>query len=66
MLSYSPRQIVRGLAQRALMPLIFSDLAVNLFSGEGERSGAIGGGGERAVSAGAGADVYDKIGGTRR
>ena len=28
MLSYSPRQVVRGLAQRALMPLIFSDLAV--------------------------------------
>ena len=27
MLSYSPRQIVRGLAQRALMPLVFSDLA---------------------------------------
>lgn len=28
MLSYSPRQIVQGLAQRAVMPLIFSDLAV--------------------------------------
>jgi glycosyltransferase involved in cell wall biosynthesis len=28
MLSYSPRQIVHGLTQRALMPLIFSDLAV--------------------------------------
>jgi glycosyltransferase involved in cell wall biosynthesis len=28
MLSYSPRQVVRGLAQRALMPLVFSDLAV--------------------------------------
>ena len=27
MLSYSPRQLVRGLAQRALMPLVFSDLA---------------------------------------
>lgn len=27
MLSYSPRQIVRGVAQKALMPLIFSDLA---------------------------------------
>jgi cellulose synthase/poly-beta-1,6-N-acetylglucosamine synthase-like glycosyltransferase len=27
MLSYSPRQVVRGLAQRALMPLVFSDLA---------------------------------------
>ncbi len=27
MLSYSPRQIVSGLAQRALMPLIFSELA---------------------------------------
>ena len=28
MLSYSPRQIVSGLAQRALMPLIFSELSV--------------------------------------
>lgn len=27
MLSYSPRQVVRGLAQRAVMPLIFGDLA---------------------------------------
>jgi glycosyltransferase involved in cell wall biosynthesis len=27
MLSYSPRQIVRGLMQRALMPLVFSELA---------------------------------------
>jgi cellulose synthase/poly-beta-1,6-N-acetylglucosamine synthase-like glycosyltransferase len=27
-LSYSPRQIVRGLAQRTLMPLIFSELAL--------------------------------------
>jgi len=27
MLSYSPRQIVKGLAQRALMPLVFGDLA---------------------------------------
>ena len=28
MLSYSPRQIVRGLCQRALMPLVFSELAM--------------------------------------
>jgi glycosyltransferase involved in cell wall biosynthesis len=28
MLSYSPRQIVSGVAQRALMPLVFSELAV--------------------------------------
>ena len=28
MLSYSPRQIVRGMAQRSLMPLVFSELAV--------------------------------------
>jgi glycosyltransferase involved in cell wall biosynthesis len=28
MLSYSPRQIVSGLLQRALMPLVFSELAV--------------------------------------
>jgi cellulose synthase/poly-beta-1,6-N-acetylglucosamine synthase-like glycosyltransferase len=27
MLSYSPRQVVKGLAQRAVMPLIFGDLA---------------------------------------
>ncbi len=27
MLSYSPRQLVKGLAQRAVMPLIFGDLA---------------------------------------
>lgn len=27
MLSYSPRQLVRGLAQKAVMPLIFGDLA---------------------------------------
>lgn len=29
MLSYSPRQLVQGLWQRALMPLIFADLAQN-------------------------------------
>ena len=28
MLSYSPRQIVNGISQRALMPLVFSELAV--------------------------------------
>ncbi len=28
MLSYSPRQIVKGLAQRALMPLVFSELSM--------------------------------------
>jgi glycosyltransferase involved in cell wall biosynthesis len=28
MLSYSPRQVVSGLAQRALMPLVFSELAL--------------------------------------
>src|SRR6185437_10248552 len=28
LLSYSPRQIVRGLWQRALMPLVFSELAM--------------------------------------
>src|SRR6185312_1362216 len=28
MLSYSPRQVVRGLWQRALMPLVFSELAI--------------------------------------
>jgi len=29
MLSYSPRQIVRGLAQRTLMPLVFCELALS-------------------------------------
>jgi glycosyltransferase involved in cell wall biosynthesis len=29
MLSYSPRQIVRGLAQRSLMPLVFCELALS-------------------------------------
>jgi GT2 family glycosyltransferase len=28
MLSYSPRQVVRGLAQRSLMPLVFCELAL--------------------------------------
>ncbi len=62
MLSYSPRQIVRGLAQRALMPLIFSDLAVT-YSPAKVNDPA------RLVAAANGQfllvrrDVYDKIGG---
>ncbi|MGC2298186.1 MAG: glycosyltransferase family 2 protein [Acidobacteriaceae bacterium] len=62
MLSYSPRQIVRGLAQRALMPLIFSDLAVT-YSPAKVNDPA------RRVAAANGQfllvrrDVYDKIGG---
>ncbi len=62
MLSYSPRQIVRGLAQRALMPLVFSDLAVT-YSPAKVNDPA------RLVAAANGQfllvrrDVYDKIGG---
>ncbi len=62
MLSYSPRQIVRGLAQRALMPLVFSDLAVT-YSPAKVNDPA------RHVAAANGQfllvrrDVYDKIGG---
>ena len=62
MLSYSPRQIVRGLAQRALMPLIFSDLAVT-YSPAKVNDPA------RLVAAANGQfllvrrDVYDRIGG---
>jgi glycosyltransferase involved in cell wall biosynthesis len=62
MLSYSPRQIVRGLSQRALMPLIFSDLAVT-YSPAKVNDPA------RLVAAANGQfllvrrDVYDRIGG---
>jgi glycosyltransferase involved in cell wall biosynthesis len=62
MLSYSPRQVVRGLAQRALMPLIFSDLAVTYTPAKVNDPA-------RAVAAANGQfllvrrDVYDKIGG---
>ncbi len=62
MLSYSPRQIVRGLAQRALMPLIFGDLAVT-YSPAKVNDPA------RLVAAANGQfllvrrDVYDRIGG---
>ncbi|MGB9030498.1 MAG: glycosyltransferase family 2 protein [Acidobacteriaceae bacterium] len=62
MLSYSPRQIVRGPAQRALMPLVFSDLAVT-YSPAKVNDPA------RLVAAANGQfllvrrDAYDKIGG---
>ncbi len=62
MLSYSPRQIVRGLAQRALMPLVFSDLAAT-YSPTKVNDPA------QRVAAANGQfllirrDVYDKIGG---
>lgn len=62
MLSYSPRQVVRGLAQRALMPLIFSDLAVTYTPAKVNDPA-------RHVAAANGQfllvrrDVYDKIGG---
>ncbi len=46
-LSYSPRQIVSGLAQRSLMPLIFSELAISYppakVSDPGERIAAANG-----------------------
>ncbi len=38
MLSYSPRQIVQGFWQRALMPLVFSELTIAVSAGAGERS----------------------------
>lgn len=62
MLSYSPRQIVRGLAQRALMPLVFGDLAVTYTPAKVNDPA-------RHVAAANGQfllvrrDVYDKIGG---
>ena len=62
MLSYSPRQVVRGLAQRALMPLVFSDLAVTYTPAKVNDPA-------RHVAAANGQfllvrrDVYDKIGG---
>ncbi|MGA8530361.1 MAG: glycosyltransferase [Acidobacteriaceae bacterium] len=62
MLSYSPRQVVRGLTQRALMPLIFSDLAVTYTPARVNDPA-------RQVAAANGQfllvrrDVYDKIGG---
>jgi glycosyltransferase involved in cell wall biosynthesis len=62
MLSYSPRQIVRGFAQRALMPLVFSDLAAT-YSPTKVNDPA------QRVAAANGQfllvrrDVYDKIGG---
>ena len=47
MLSYSPRQLVSGLAQRSLMPLIFCELALSyppaLVSDPGERVAAANG-----------------------
>lgn len=62
MLSYSPRQILQGLAQRAVMPLIFSELAVT-YSPAKVNDPA------RHVAAANGQfllvrrDVYEKIGG---
>ncbi|MFZ0273146.1 MAG: glycosyltransferase [Acidobacteriaceae bacterium] len=62
MLSYSPRQIVRGLAQRALMPLVFADLAATYTPAKVSDPAS-------RVAAANGQfllvrrDVYDKIGG---
>lgn len=62
MLSYSPRQVVKGLAQRALMPLIFSDLAATYTPAKVNDPA-------RPVAAANGQfllvrrDVYEKIGG---
>lgn len=62
MLSYSPRQIVRGLAQRALMPLVFADLAATYTTAKVNDSA-------NPVAAANGQfllvrrDVYDQIGG---
>lgn len=62
MLSYSPQQLIQGLAQRALMPLVFSDLAVTYTPARVNDPA-------RHVAAANGQfllvrrDVYDKIGG---
>ncbi len=62
MLSYSPRQIVRGLAQRSLMPLVFADLAATYTPARVNDPG-------NRVAAANGQfllvrrDVYEKIGG---
>jgi glycosyltransferase involved in cell wall biosynthesis len=62
MLSYSPRQVVRGLAQQALMPLIFGDLAATYPAAKVNDPG-------RTTAAANGQfllvrrDVYEKIGG---
>ncbi len=64
MLSYSPRQIVRGLAQRAVMPLIFGDLAATYTPAKVNDPA-------KRVAAANGQfllvrrDVYEKIGGHR-
>lgn len=62
MLSYSPRQLVKGLAQRAVMPLIFGDLAATYAPGKVNDPGNF-------VAAANGQfllvrrDAYEKIGG---
>jgi hypothetical protein len=62
MLSYSPRQVVRGMMQRAVMPLIFSDLATTYPPAKVNDPA-------RTVAAANGQfllvrrDVYEKIGG---
>jgi glycosyltransferase involved in cell wall biosynthesis len=62
MLSYSPRQMVRGLAQRALMPLVFADLAATYTPAK------VNDGASRVAAANGQfllvrRDVYDMIGG---
>ena len=64
MLSYSPRQVVKGLAQQAVMPLIFGDLAATYPPAQVNDPA-------KHVAAANGQfllvrrDVYDKIGGHR-
>jgi glycosyltransferase involved in cell wall biosynthesis len=62
MLSYSPRQLVRGFAQRTVMPLIFGDLAATYSPAQvndPSRHAAAANGQFLLVRR----DVYDKIGG---
>lgn len=62
MLSYSPRQLVKGIAQRTVMPLIFSDLAATYSPAQvndPSRRAAAANGQFLLVRR----DVYDKIGG---
>jgi GT2 family glycosyltransferase len=64
MLSYSPRQVVRGLAQQAVMPLIFGDLAATYPPAKVNDPGqtAAAANGQFLVVR---RDVYERIGGHR-
>jgi hypothetical protein len=58
MLSYSPRQIVTGFWQRALMPLVFCELALAYPPEKVSNPGVDAGGGEWAVHPGEARGVF--------